>query len=91
MTPVVELLLPPPAGVFFEPNRDRARRRRQRRGMTRLRQSSDELVGRIYRLNAATEQWWWGVSFMLTGRKSYGHGDTLDEAMTEYERRKGNP
>jgi hypothetical protein len=47
-------------------------------------------VGRIYRVNAATELWWWGVSFMLTGRKSYGTADTRDEAMAafkaEYER-----
>jgi len=31
-------------------------------------------VGRIYGINAATEIWWWGVSFMLTRRKSYGRG-----------------
>jgi hypothetical protein len=47
-------------------------------------------VGRIYRINAATEIWWWGVSFQLTGRKSYGRVDTREEAMTafraEYER-----
>jgi hypothetical protein len=29
---------------------------------------------------AATEIWWWGVSFMLTGRKSYGTAASLDEA-----------
>ena len=47
-------------------------------------------VGRIYRINAATEIWWWGVSFQLTGRKSYGRVDTREEAMAafkaEYER-----
>jgi hypothetical protein len=32
----------------------------------------DELVGRIYRINAATEAWWWGVAFEVTGRRSYG-------------------
>jgi hypothetical protein len=29
-------------------------------------------VGRIYRVNASAEAWFWGVSFQLTGRKSYG-------------------
>jgi hypothetical protein len=24
--------------------------------------------------------WFWGVSFQLTGRKSYGHATSLDEA-----------
>ena len=47
-------------------------------------------VGRIYRINAATEIWWWGVSFQLTGRKSYGDAPTRDAAMAafraEYER-----
>jgi hypothetical protein len=49
-------------------------------------------VGRIYRVNAATEIWWWGVSFQLTGRKSYGRVDTREQAMAafkaEYERRR---
>jgi hypothetical protein len=47
-------------------------------------------VGRIYRINAATEIWWWGVSFQLTGRKSCGRAPTRDDAMAafkaEYER-----
>ena len=47
-------------------------------------------VGRIYRINAATEIWWWGVSFLLTGRKSYDDAPTREQAMTafpaEYER-----
>jgi hypothetical protein len=34
-------------------------------------------VGRIFRQDG---QWFWGVSFQLTGRKSYGHAPTLDEA-----------
>jgi hypothetical protein len=37
-------------------------------------------VGRIYRVNASNESWFWGVSFQLTGRKSYGNADSLDEA-----------
>jgi hypothetical protein len=47
-------------------------------------------VGRIYRINAAFEIWWWGVSFQLTGCKSYGDAPTRDAAMAafqaEYER-----
>jgi hypothetical protein len=41
-------------------------------------------VGRIYRINAPTEAWWWGVSFELTGRKSYGIAATLDEAKAAF-------
>jgi hypothetical protein len=33
-------------------------------------------VGRIFL--QADGQWFWGVSFQLTGRKSYGHAPTLD-------------
>ena len=47
-------------------------------------------VGRIYRVNIATELWWWGVSFQLTRRKSFGTASTLDGAKAafraEYER-----
>ena len=47
-------------------------------------------VGRIYRINAAAQIWWWGVSFQLTGRKNYGRVDTREQAMVafkaEYER-----
>jgi hypothetical protein len=50
----------------------------------------DRDVGRIYRINTAHEQWWWGVSFMLTGRMSYGTAPTREDAMAafraEYER-----
>jgi hypothetical protein len=38
----------------------------------------DRAVGRTYRINAATELWWWGVEFDLTGRRSYGTADALD-------------
>jgi hypothetical protein len=38
------------------------------------------------------ETWFWGVSFQLTGRKSYGHAASLDEAKAafkaEYKARK---
>jgi hypothetical protein len=47
-------------------------------------------VGRIYRVNIANELWWWGVSFQLTRRKSFGTAGTLDGAKAafraEYER-----
>jgi hypothetical protein len=52
----------------------------------------DRNVGRIYLVDAfgGTEIWFWGVSFQLTGRKSYGHTPSLDEAKAafkaEYER-----
>jgi hypothetical protein len=48
-------------------------------------------VGRIFR--QVNGQWFWGVSFQLTGRKSYGLADSLDEAKAafraEYEAWKG--
>jgi hypothetical protein len=49
-------------------------------------------VGRIYLIDrfGGTESWFWGVSFQLTGRKSYGRADSLDDAKAafraEYER-----
>ena len=51
----------------------------------------DRDVGRIYLIErfGGTEKWFWGVSFMLTGRKSYGKAESLDGAKgafkTEYE------
>jgi hypothetical protein len=45
----------------------------------------ERAVGRIYRINAATELCWWGVSFMLTGRKGYGIAETREEAMAAFE------
>jgi hypothetical protein len=41
-------------------------------------------VGRIFRINAATEIWWWGVGFQVIGRKSYGTAATLDEAKAAF-------
>jgi hypothetical protein len=53
----------------------------------------DREVGRIYRVNAHTERWYWGVSFQLTNRRSYGHADSLEAAKAafraEYEAWKG--
>ena len=47
-------------------------------------------VGRIYRMNAVMEIWWWEVWSELTGRKNYGDAPTRDAAMAafraEYER-----
>jgi hypothetical protein len=34
-------------------------------------------IGRVYRVDDKPEVWFWGVSFQLTGRKSYGHVPTL--------------
>ncbi len=41
-------------------------------------------VGRIYRVNAAHEVWYWGVSFLVTNRTSCGHAPTLDEAKAAF-------
>jgi hypothetical protein len=41
-------------------------------------------VGRIRRMDAATELWWWGVSFMITRRKSYGTAGSREEAMAAF-------
>jgi hypothetical protein len=39
-------------------------------------------VGRIYLvdIHAGGESWFWGVSFEITKRKSYGYAVTLEEA-----------
>jgi hypothetical protein len=42
-------------------------------------------VGRIYRVTDQPESpWFWGVSFQLTGRKSYGHAASLDAAKAAF-------
>jgi hypothetical protein len=43
-------------------------------------------VGRIYLVdsNEGQETWFWGVSFGLTGRKSYRHVASLDEAKAAF-------
>jgi hypothetical protein len=52
----------------------------------------DRDVGRIYLIDGydGSEVWFWGVSFQLRGRKSYGRAESLDEAKAafraEYER-----
>jgi hypothetical protein len=51
----------------------------------------DRDVGRIYLVHARdhAETWFWGISFQVTKRKSYGYANTLEEARaafrTEYE------
>ena len=42
----------------------------------------DRCVGRIF--IDASGAWFWGVSFDLTGRKSYGYAATLDEAKAAF-------
>jgi hypothetical protein len=41
-------------------------------------------VGRIYRANAHEELWFWGVSFDITHRKSYGYALSLEEAKAAF-------
>jgi hypothetical protein len=52
-------------------------------------------VGRIYLIDSdgGNETWFWGVSFQVTGRKSYGRAGSLEDAKaafrTDYEAWKG--
>ena len=42
-------------------------------------------LGRIYRVtDEPTSQWFWGVSFELIRRKSYGYALSLDEAKAAF-------
>jgi len=45
-------------------------------------------VGRIYLVHpdGRTETWFWGVSFRVTKRKSYGYAVSLEEAKAEFRR-----
>jgi hypothetical protein len=39
----------------------------------------------VYRVvDRPDSDWFWGVSFQLTGRKSYGHAPTLDQAKAAF-------
>jgi hypothetical protein len=55
----------------------------------------DRDVGCIYLVDSqnGTESWYWGVSLQVTGRNSYGHAGSLEEAKAafrrEYESLKG--
>jgi hypothetical protein len=42
----------------------------------------DRDVGRIFQ--QADGSWFWGVSFQITGRKSYGHATSLEEAKAAF-------
>jgi hypothetical protein len=52
----------------------------------------DRMIGRVYLVDSygGREVWFWGVSFQVTGRKSYGRAESLDGAKAafraEYER-----
>jgi hypothetical protein len=43
-------------------------------------------VGRIYLVdgNRDNETWFWGVSFQITRRKSYGYATSLEDAKTAF-------
>ena len=43
-------------------------------------------IGRIYRVDAdgGRATWFWGVSFQVTGPKSYGHADSLEAAKAAF-------
>jgi hypothetical protein len=53
---------------------------------------AERQIGRVYLVDGygGKETWFWGVSFQLTGRKSYGHAASLNAAKAafraEYER-----
>jgi hypothetical protein len=42
-------------------------------------------IGRIYLIDSygGNENWFWGVSFQVTGRTSYGRADSLDDAKAD--------
>ena len=42
----------------------------------------DRDVGRVFQ--QADGSWFWGVSFMITKRKSYGHATSLEEAKAAF-------
>jgi hypothetical protein len=46
----------------------------------------DHDVGRIYLVDSdgGNQTWFWGVSFDLTHRKSYGHTTSLDAAKAAF-------
>ena len=45
----------------------------------------DREIGRVYGVvDRPGSEWFWGVSFQLTGRKSYGHAPTLAQAKAAF-------
>lgn len=45
-----------------------------------LRRANVSRISGHWQNDAYTERWFWGVSFMLTNRRSYGHAGTLEDA-----------
>jgi hypothetical protein len=41
-------------------------------------------VGRLCRINPATEIWWWDVGFQPTARRSHSDADTRDRAIAAF-------
>ena len=45
----------------------------------------DRNVGRIYGVGGRSDgEWFWGVSFQLTGKKKYGRSPSLDDAKAAF-------
>jgi hypothetical protein len=45
----------------------------------------DRNVGRIYCVGGRTDgEWFWGVSFQLTGKKSYSRAPSLEDAQAAF-------
>jgi hypothetical protein len=44
----------------------------------------DRMVGRVCRVNSSEEVWFWGISFLLTNRKSYGHTASFNEVKASF-------
>jgi hypothetical protein len=44
----------------------------------------DREIGRIYLIDSQAGSWFWGVSFQVIKRKSYGYALSLDEAKAAF-------
>ena len=44
----------------------------------------DREIGRIYLIDSQAGSWFWGVSFEVIKRKSYGYALSLDEAKAAF-------
>jgi hypothetical protein len=44
----------------------------------------DRCTGRVYRVDSQPEVWFRGVTFHLTGKATYGHVPTFDEAKAAF-------
>jgi hypothetical protein len=45
----------------------------------------DRNVGRIYRLNSAHEEWFWGARLVVVNEPMRGYAPSLDEAKAAFE------